>query len=51
MEPKIMNTVAMASTAAESKAPSDALRVEKPPVATVVMAWTAASSPDMPANR
>ena len=46
-----MNTVAMRSTDHESKWPSEAFLVEKPPVATVVMAWTIASSGSIPANR
>jgi hypothetical protein len=45
-----MNVMATISTARESKAPMDAVRVEKPPVATVARAWLAASNGPIPAT-
>ena len=45
-----MPMVMMASTSALAKAATEASRVEKPPVATAVIAWTPASSQFIPAR-
>ena len=45
-----MKTITTHSMAGRPKAPIDALRVEKPPVATVVSAWQTASKGPMPAS-
>ena len=46
-----MPTVAMASMETLAKWPREASDVEKPPVAMVVMEWTMASKPSMPAHQ
>ena len=45
-----MKTTTIHSTAAESKEPIEAFRVEKPPVLKVVSAWQSASKPVSPAT-
>ena len=44
-----MKTIATSSIGSESNAPSEAERVEKPPVATVVNEWLSASHSVIPA--
>jgi hypothetical protein len=44
-----MNRITIQSMGALAKCPTEASEVEKPPVATVVMAWTSASRPVIPA--